>query len=719
MQGQAYINQTNTAISAARYTTVVRKCLGSAGGLLPFLGALLVEALLFHRRVLFSADGILPWDFRGVHLPLATLAAGALRRGEFPLWDPFTYCGNPLVANIQAALFYPPMLAAAALGAVLGPALLPRILAWLVVAQVWGAGVCTLLLLRRLGARPAAAWTGATVYQLGCFFASQAQHIGAVQGAAWIPLAWLCVVELSDRMRRGWLALLAVSLAMTVLAGLPQVAVAAFGSVLALALLLPAVGLARRSLPLRALAAWGWALLLAAVQIAPTTELTRNSIAKFRAEWLKSGGGIKPGALLSLVAPNYWNVFDLSKFHGPSDPTFLYLYSSLLGLALALAAACWKPVPRARAFALLTAGACLWMLGDSTPLGRALFEALPVSIRIGIHPEFTLPVFSLGLAVLAGLGAERFLRRDALALAAGAVIAVELIAVGSSRPFNTASLAAEPGMSADSIEGSRELSRQLHSLAGAATPPFRYDTADAPFSWSGSGPLTGLPTANGCDPMAPERVIQVRLAFSPGARWGACYQVVNANSPVIGLANVRYLIALAPVTAEQFRPVAQIAGYRIYENQRVLPRYFLVHRARPAAGLAESSASLRSGGIDFAGEAILEGPGPMPGLGSPSARGSVEVVAFAPARVVLRAHAETPALLVATDTWYPGWHATVDGSPAPLRIADAAFRGIVVPAGDHTVEMRFAPGILLWSGAISLVALAAVAFAGIRRVKSL
>lgn len=256
------------------------------------------------------------------------------------------------------------------------------------------------MLVKRLGGQPAAAWIAGTIYELGCFFASQAEHTPAIHGASWLPLAWLCVVELSSGLRWGWLATLSISLSMTVLAGFPQVAVAAFGSVLLLAAPFAFLRLARRVLPFQVLLAWAWALALAAVEVIPTAKLTRNSVAKYRAEWLGGGGGIKLQALLSLVIPNYWSVFDLSKFHGPSDPTFLYLYSSLFGLVLALAAICWKPDTLTRAFSLLTLAAAIWMFGDSTPIGRTIFLFLPVSIRIGIHPEYTLCVFALALAVL-------------------------------------------------------------------------------------------------------------------------------------------------------------------------------------------------------------------------------------------------------------------------------------------------------------------------------
>jgi len=669
--------------------------------------ALLLEVALFHRRVLFLRNFTFPWDFRGVHVPLATFVASSFRRGELPLWDPYTYCGYPIYANIQAALFHPPALLAALAGAWLGPELMPRLLVIAEVAQIWIAGIATYALLRRLGARPGAAWIGGTVYELGCFFASQAQHMGAVGAAAWLPLAWLCVV--SGGASR---ALLAVALAMTILAGLPQAAVAAFGSVLALAVLMAAFRLGRRVLPARVLVACVWAVLLAAIQIAPAAELTRHSVAKFRAEWLRSGGGIKPGALITLLLPNHWNVFDLAKFHGPGDPTFLYLYSSLLGLALVLAAMLWKPDRWRRVFTVLTLGAGLWMLGDSTPVGRAIFQALPVSIRIGIHPEFTLEVFALGMAVLAGLGAHRFLRSRRVELAAGLLIAVDLLAVSSGRPFNVSSTAAEPGMTRDSIDGSREFAARLRSLTGAVTPPYRFDTADASYSWASSAALLELPTANGCDPLAPERVIQVRLSFAPGPRWGTCYQVVDAASPVLRLIGARYLISRAAVNAPDFRPAGDFVGYRIFENPRAFPRFFLTGRVRVARDLRESAAWLHAADFDPA-VAIVEAPyrafDSLPGTAT---AGRVEVLSYAPTYIVLATHSAAPALLVGTDTWYPGWQAWVDGAPARIYAADVAFRGIRLPAGDHRVEMRFAPRILWISGLVSALALAA-ALAGL------
>ena len=684
-----------------------------AGRDLLYGAALAAAALIFHRRVLFYHGFVFPWDFRLVHVPFATFIADSIRHGHMPLWDPYTYCGTPLFANIQAALFYPTILSAELASAWWSLDLIPRTLACAVVFQIIVAGICTFALLRTLGARAAAAWTGALVYELGCFFAAQAEHMGAMHGASWLPLIWLCVVQLRARIRWHWMALLAVALALTIFAGLPQVAVASFGSALALAILMPLfrVG-AWRTLPVVLLACF-WALLLAAIQFIPTIQLTENSVAKYRAEWLRTGGGIPPSALLSLVIPNYWSVFDPAKFHGPIDLTFLYLYSSILGLVLALAVILWKPARWARVCGLLTILAALAMLGDKTPLGRAILAALPVNLRIGIHPEYLICVFSLGLALLAGLGADRFLPSPRIQTIAGLAIALDLILVSSGRPMNTMSLDAEPGFTHYSADGSTALLQQLRNLTAATTPPARFDTTpDVSYAWSSTAPLLQVPTANGCDPLAPERVIQVRLSFAPGDRWGSCYQVVQPSSPVLGLMNDRFLLSHAAISDPGFTLAAETAGYRIYENKRWQPRFFLSYRVVPAGNLNDAARLVHDPSFRPDENTVVESnDGSLENFSAAPTPGRVDVLSYSANEWAVRVESPGEALLVNTDTNYPGWEAAIDGHPARIYTADVAFRAIRLPPGKHEVRMLYVPRILYWSAALSALALMAALWA--------
>ncbi|MGH9657587.1 MAG: hypothetical protein ACRD96_03525, partial [Bryobacteraceae bacterium] len=392
---------------------------------------LLAEVLLFYWRVLFAPSVYaIPWDLRYYHLPLAEFMAASYRAGELPLWDPWTYCGFPYFANVTAQFFYPPTIVTVLLSNLEGGGRLLYFLEVQLVAHVLLAGAGMYRLLRRLEAGPAAAILGATVYQLGPFFASQAQHIGAINAAAWLPLAFLAVVE-----RR--IAMLAASLAMAILAGFPAVAASSVVACGMLAAALVALGRAPVKTFATLAAGVAWAGLLAAAQVFPTMQLTRLSVSKYRGDWLDTGGGMPLQSLISLALPNYYGSFQFNgtTWNLPWNPTWLYLYVGIGGLACVAAALGNR---RAAPYGIVTLLGSLWMLGDNTPVGRGVFAVLPEIVKAPLYAEYALPIYSAGMAVLAGLGAQRLMgaRPAALQAAAVAVVAGELIAVGSGRPMN-------------------------------------------------------------------------------------------------------------------------------------------------------------------------------------------------------------------------------------------------------------------------------------------
>jgi len=683
--------------------------------LLPY-AVLVAEVLLFFRQVLFQEGYVIPWDLRYFHYPHAEFIAESFRRGELPLWDPYTYCGRPFFANIQTELFYPPLWLTVLASNLTGGARLFYWLEWEVVLHVFLAGIFAFWLLRRLGAGAPAALLGATVFQLGGFFASQAQHMGAVNAAAWMPLAWLCVIALAKTRSWRWLAGLAASFAMSVLSGLPAVTIAVVGSAMLLALVLVLFRAAPLRLPLAVLLSAVWALALSAIQFLPTAELNRHSISQYRSDWLQTGGGLPLASLVSLVAPDWYGIFDLKTYSAPYQPTFLYLYCGILGLSLAVMASLVRRTREAAVFAVLSVACALWMLGDSTPVGRESYRLLPEFVRAAVHPEFAMPAWTLTVAVLAGLGAEQFLRRPVLAWSAVAVCALDLTLAGSGRSLNTASLRDEPGVTPEHFEGSRATLQRMRLLVTGTTPPARIDSTDASMNWAMSAPLIRIPTANGNDPLALLRPMQVRLAFAKGERWGAYYQISDLESPVVDLVGIRYILsrrALEPGLAERagLVHVADLAGEKVYENTQALPRFYLVNRLRPARNLEEAAALLRSRNFAPRVEAVVEGAlAPAAGAG-----GAVRVLHYAARRVELEVDAPAAAFLVTSETHYPGWRAYLDGRERPIYYTNVAFRGVAVPAGRHRVVFEFAPGILWWGCAVSAAAWIAMGVLCVRR----
>ncbi|MFX5085071.1 YfhO family protein, partial [Acinetobacter baumannii] len=72
---------------------------------------------------------------------------------------------------------------------------------------------------------------------------------------------------------------------------------------------------------------------------------------------------------------------------------------------------------------------------------------------------------------------------------------------------------------------------------------------------------------------------------------------------------------------------------------------------------------------------------------------TLEWLEYRATRVALRVvnPAQQTAWLLITDTWYPGWSATVNGKSVPLLQANGAFRAMPIPPGESRVEMRFLP----------------------------
>jgi hypothetical protein len=64
---------------------------------------------------------------------------------------------------------------------------------------------------------------------------------------------------------------------------------------------------------------------------------------------------------------------------------------------------------------------------------------------------------------------------------------------------------------------------------------------------------------------------------------------------------------------------------------------------------------------------------------------------------------DAPAIVVVADAWHPSWRTRVDKQPVHTGLVNGSFRGIVLPAGEHLVEMSYRPRSL--PAAIALTAL--------------
>ncbi len=158
-------------------------------------------------------------------------------------------------------------------------------------------------------------------------------------------------------------------------------------------------------------------------------------------------------------------------------------------------------------------------------------------------------------------------------------------------------------------------------------------------------------------------------------------------------------VPLLPSDRGNFRLVHS-GDVKIYERTDGVGRVSLVTSAQAAAGPEVALTLLQASAGE---EAVVEAdPVTVAGWGlTGSAPGTAQLTGYAPERVVVATTSDAPALLVLRDAFYPGWQATIDGSPVEIYPTDLLFRGVAVPAGKHEVAFVYNPPTWRWGRVLS------------------
>jgi len=432
----------------------------SAASFLALFVLLLFYRLLFTDRVLASGD-ILHYFY-----PYRDYAAASLRAGRIPFWNPYIFMGAPFLANPQAAALYP-------LHWPLSWLPVTRQLYWSGAIHAWILALGGFALMRRWGMGwLAAVGTGLVLAGSG-FYGGLLGHINQMNGAAWLPwLLWALEGRWlwEKRVERGeepvgpsvssgfashclnCAALLlpfALFVALTLLAGHTQTT---YINLFGVGAWLLATSLRSYSRGLGHVAASfviyvpGVVLgvLLAAAQLLPTLELSRLG--------LRSGGlsyvdatsfSLRPLLLHWTLLPSY-GLRDLRVAFAALGYTEFVAYVGAVGLALALVAVVsslqpgagrrlWtvSHLPLAVLCGLFFAGLGLFLaMGRWNPFSFLFYYVIP-GFDLFRTPARWMMLYTLGMAVLAGVGVEWFWRRFGGAIGSKAVSLRLLRAAGA------------------------------------------------------------------------------------------------------------------------------------------------------------------------------------------------------------------------------------------------------------------------------------------------
>ncbi len=164
------------------------------------------------------------------------------------------------------------------------------------------------------------------------------------------------------------------------------------------------------------------------------------------------------------------------------------------------------------------------------------------------------------------------------------------------------------------------------------------------------------------------------------------------NVGVLNMLNTKYLTYGPGLSIPGWEQIQEFEGMAVYENSRVLPKAWFVGQVDQVLNAELSLAKINQFNFDPARMAVVETDSRLPEIVVDST--AIAGITEYSGRIIrIETNRSTGSgLLVLGELYYPkGWTATINGEPTEIFKTNFALRGIIVPEGTNTVELRFDP----------------------------
>ena len=193
---------------------------------------------------------------------------------------------------------------------------------------------------------------------------------------------------------------------------------------------------------------------------------------------------------------------------------------------------------------------------------------------------------------------------------------------------------------------------------------------------------------------------EMQAAYKAIATAGGEMDSVDANKfRILNMLNTKYFI----FPAGQQRQTVPILNPHAYGNAWFVNKVQYVNNANEEIDALDSIIPTETAVVDARFKDVLKGTTES----YKDSLSSIRLTSYTPNRLTYETNNAQDAIAVFSEIYYPdGWHVTIDGQPAELARADYILRTMYVPAGQHTIEMRFDPTSLHVTEGIAYGALA-------------
>lgn len=670
------------------------------------------------------------------------LSVDVYKKMELPLWNPYEMAGKPLLGNFQSGVFYPLNILFF---------LLPFSAAWtiFIILQSILGGLFMYLYLRNLKLSEVSSFLGATSLTFSSFSIVWLEWGNIVHTLIWLPLILLSIDKLFERKGRqlwAWSGVYVAALLSAFFAGYLQTffyMVVVSSLYFAFRIKKGTNGIALHFIGLNIIA-----ILSSIVQWYPTLQFIMFSARSLDQNYLMIDGWFIPFKhLIQFIAPdffgnpatlNYWGEWNYAELGG---------YIGVISLMLTPFAFFMR-----RKIAVFFLGVVVvgLLLAIDNPIARIPFQ-LNIPFISSSQPTRLLSIVLFSLVVLASFGLEyllaakkKILNLLPLTIWMGIIALLWLLvflqtpslfesneAVATAKRnlllptallFSSAILlvalfyfknrVARYGiltlilllLSFDLLRFAWKFTpftpseylfpqTEIISYLKRDTSVYRVGTTDQKIMTPNLFTHYKIQTTEGYDPLYLKSYGEFIASLERGKPdirspfgFNRIITPHNIDSPLMNFLNVKYVFSLNELSSEKFIKILEEGETKLYQNVEVAPRAFFVVNA--LLGDNENEVIKKVHSVNLATTAILFSGNTPKNL--EFSTGSATVRKYSENSVIIETQNSGEGFLVVSDAYYPTWNASIDGEETTIYRTNYAFRGIVVPAGKHTVEFSIA-----------------------------
>lgn len=661
--------------------------------------------------------------------PWKKLIIDQLKKGELPIWNPYEMAGKPLLANFQSGAFYPFNLIFL---------ILPFNLAWslYIVFQPLLAMLFNYLFLRNLKLSKLSSLFGGFVFGFCGFSIAWLEWGNIGHTALWLPLVLLSIDKILvisklkvKSSKFIWPFIFVLSLTSSFFAGHLQIFFYIFVTSLVY-LLFRWIAQGRHvNILVQFIIYYTLFVIITSVQWIPTLQFINESARNLDLTPLSEGWFIPWQHLIQFIAPdffgnpttlNYWGTWNYGEFIG-----FVGIFPLIIAI-----------------FALLRKNRNVFFFGSVFLL--SLMFALPtflakipyilnVPLLSTAQPTRLIILADFSLSVLAAFGLDKLTKEKKslstpFILIGGIIFLLWLIVLRSHESnflvsrqnliFPTLIFAISLAtILASRIKFEKYLPLVLFIVTvfdlfrfGWKFTPFtkpeylfpeskvlrylkdqgnniRVMTTDSRILPPNIASVYGIQSVDGYDPLYLRGYGELIAAsergkpdIAPPFGFNRIITPHNFDTRIIDILNVRYVLALYDNSSSKLTKVLEEGQTKLYENRNFLPRVFFVKRTNISIDKRNSIDKIFN--EDLRNVAVVEGLKKDMNWSS----GIIKITEERDNYFKFSSNNDGEGFLVLTDSFYPTWHAKIDGLETKIYKTDYNFRGIIIPKGKHIIE---------------------------------